>query len=493
MDQASVRNVGTCRPDVKGEVRAGGPCEEESTDAGHGGGTARSSGDNRETDSSKGAVLVSKRHGPTEDREEPVNVAKPFPIPKKLVWEAYLRVKAADGGPGVDGQTLDDFEDDLEDNLYKVWNRMSSGSYFPPPVKLVAIPKSDGRERRLGVPTVCDRIAQTVVKMVLEPIVDPQFHPDSYGYRPGRSAHDALGKARMRCWQYDWVLDLDIKEFFDTLDHGLVMRAVRRYTTCHWVLLYVERWLKAPLHKEDGTLEVRRSGTPQGGVISPLLANIFLHLAFDTWMVENHANVPFERYADDIVMHCRTKAQAEAVQRAVVQRLARCRLEAHPGKTKIVYCRDSNRHTQYPVVRFDFLGYSFKPRRARNRHGQLFMSFCPGVSDSAAKAMRQRMRRNWRIARRTDKSLTDLANLFNPTMRSWIAYYGRFYPSALASVFRPLDFALVRWAQRKYKKRFKGHKRRAAAWLQAIASRQPNLLAHWAVLGTGGGRPVGAV
>lgn len=414
-----------------------------------------------------------------------MEVAKPFHIPKKLVLEAYLRVKASDGGPGVDGQTVENFEEDLKGNLYRIWNRMSSGSYFPPPVKLVVIPKSDGRERRLGVPTVADRVAQNVVKMVLEPIVEPQFHRDSYGYRPNRSAHDAVARARERCWRYDWVLDLDIRAFFDTLDHQLVMRAVQRYTRCRWILLYVERWLNAPMRLEDGSLEERKSGTPQGGVVSPVLANIFMHLAFDAWMAESYPEVPFERYADDVVLHCRTEAQVRDVQRAVTQRLARCRLEAHPQKTKIVYCRDSNRRGQYPETRFDFLGYTFRPRRARNRAGELFTSFSPAVSDTAAKAMRRTMRRNWRIARRTDKSLSDLAHMFNPTMRSWIAYYGRFYRSALVPVFRPLNYALVNWAMRKYKKRFKGHKSRTWEWLLSAARRDPTLFAHWEILRTG--------
>ncbi|QDU69833.1 group II intron reverse transcriptase/maturase [Engelhardtia mirabilis] len=414
-----------------------------------------------------------------------MEVAKPFQIPKKLVWEAYLRVKSSDGGPGVDGQAIEDFEVDLKDNLYRLWNRMSSGSYFPPPVKLVAIPKGDGGERRLGVPTVADRVAQNVVKTVLDEVVEPQFHPDSYGYRPGRSAHDAMARARTRCWQFDWVLDLDIRAFLDSLDHHLVMRAVRRYTSSRWVLLYVERWLKAPLQLEDGSLEERDSGTPQGGVISPVLANIFLHLAFDTWMAERHPDVPFERYADDVVIHCRTEAQAMQVRRAIVQRLAHCRLEAHPAKTKIVYCRDSNRRGPYPRVSFDFLGYTFRQRRAHNRGGQLFLSFSLGVSDKAAKAMRQEMRRCWRVARRTDKSLIDLANMFNPSMRSWIAYYGAFHRSALVPVFRPLNYALVRWAQRKYRKRFRRCGRQPWRWLAGIARRDPTLFAHWAILRTG--------
>ena len=414
-----------------------------------------------------------------------MDVAKPFNIPKKLVWEAYLRVKASGGGPGVDGQTIEDFEVHLKDNLYRVWNRMSSGSYFPPPVKRVAIPKSDGRERRLGVPTVADRVAQNVVARVLDSVVEPQFHPDSYGYRRGRSAHDAVARARERCWRYDWVLDLDIRAFFDTLDHRLMMRAVQRYTRCRWVLLYVARWLHAPTQLEDGSLEERECGTPQGGVVSPVLANIFLHLAFDTWMADSHPDVPFERYADDVVIHCRTEAQAKEVQQAVTQRLARCRLEVHPAKTRIVYCRDSNRRGLYPEVSFDFLGYTFRPRRARNRGGQLFTSFSPAVSDTAAKVMRQTMRRHWRIVRRTDKSLTDLATMFNPTMRSWISYYGRFHRSALAPVFRPLNYALVCWAMRKYPKRFQGHKWRTWQWLLRAARREPTLFAHWELLRMG--------
>lgn len=485
LDQASMRNVGTCRPDAKERTRAGSPRKGASTDAGHRGGAACSSVEGWETGRSEGVASSSTKHGSTGTGRNPCGVAKPFHIPKRLVWESYLRVKASDGGPGVDGQTVEAFEENLKDNLYRIWNRMSSGSYFPPPVKLVVIPKSDGRERNLGVPTVADRIAQGVVKLVLEPMVEPSFHVDSYGYRPGRSAHDAIETARRRCWQLDWVLDLDIRAFFDTLDHDLVLRAVRRYTRCRWILLYVKRWLKAPMRLGDGSLEERRSGTPQGAVISPVLANIFLHLAFDTWMTERYPGVPFERYADDIAIHCRTEAQVREVQEAVTRRLAQCRLTVHPEKTKIVYCRDSNRKGRYPEVHFDFLGYTFKPRRARNRRGQLFTSFCPGVSEKAAKTMREMMRRNWRIARRTDKDLSDLARMFNPTLQSWISYYGRFYKSALVPVFRPLNSAIVRWAQRKYRKRLRGHKQRAWHWLKGIAQREPSLFAHWAILRTG--------
>ena len=408
-------------------------------------------------------------------------MAKPFEIPKQVVWEAYLRVKSAGGAPGVDGQTIEAFERNLKNNLYRIWNRMSSGTYFPPPVLRVAIPKRDGGTRKLGIPTVADRIAQTVVKMVLEPRVESHFHPDSYGYRPRKSAVDAVGRARERCWQFSWVLDLDIRAFFDSLDHDLMMRAVRKYTSSRWLILYIERWLRAPVQLEDGTLEPSRSGTPQGGVISPLLANIFLHLAIDAWMQRWFTGVPFERYADDVIVHCRTEQQAESVLLAVTQRLARCRLEVHPQKTKIVYCRDSNRTGRAREESFDFLGFTFRPRRARNRRGEYFASFSPAISGVAAKTIRQTMRRSWRIRRRTDKSLTDLANMFNPELRGWICYYGSYCRSALYPVFRPLDRALTRWAMRKFK-RFRGHQRRARKWLEGIARRDPRLFAHWYLL-----------
>jgi group II intron reverse transcriptase/maturase len=225
--------------------------------------------------------------------------AKPFDIPKREVWEAYKQVRANQGAAGVDGQSIADFEADLANNLYKLWNRLSSGSYFPPPVRRVDIPKGDGKTRPLGIPTVADRIAQTVVKRFLEPLVEPRFHDDSYGYRPGKSALDAVGAARRRCWRYAWVLDLDIKAFFDSIDRDLLMRAVRKHTDCPWALLYIERWLKAPVQTAEGSLIERERGTPQGGVVSPLLANLFLHYAYDTWMRRNHPGVRFERYADD--------------------------------------------------------------------------------------------------------------------------------------------------------------------------------------------------
>lgn len=405
--------------------------------------------------------------------------AKPFGISKREVWEAYKRVKVNQGAAGVDGQTIAQFDEDLSNNLYRIWNRMSSGSYVPPPVLRVDIPKGDGRTRPLGIPTVSDRIAQTVVQRYLEPKLEPVFHADSYGYRPGRSAHHALSVARQRCWQYDWVLDLDIKSFFDEIDWELLMRAVRKHTDCKWVLLYLERWLKAPVRMPDGTLVNREKGTPQGGVISPILANLFLHYAFDVWMTKNNPDIPFERYADDVICHCSSETQARLLRQALEARLAACKLELHPLKTKVAYCKDANRLGNYPEQRFDFLGYTFRPRRSMNRHGKLFVSFAPAVSDNAAKAMRQTMRR-WKLHHRSDLALVDVAQWARPVLLGWVQYYGHFRPSALRAALRTLDYFLVRWARQKYK-RFRKHKTRAWDWLQRIQARQPELFPQWAL------------
>lgn len=404
--------------------------------------------------------------------------AKPHDISKQVVWEAYKRVKANRGAAGVDGESLEAFEKDLKGNLYKIWNRMSSGSYFPPPVRLAEIPKGNGGLRPLGIPTVADRIAQTVAKMYLEPIVEPKFHPDSYGYRPGKSALDAAATARKRCWRADWVIDLDIVGFFDNLDHALVMRAVRHHTDNPWLLLYIERWLKAPLQRPDGTIVERMAGTPQGGVISPLLANIFMHHAFDDWMRRHCSATPFERYADDAIIHCMSEAQAKHVLEAVRQRLGRCGLELHPMKTKIVYCKDDDRRGEYERVAFDFLGYTFQPRRARNRWGTHFVSFLPAISNKAAKRIWATMR-GWRLAAtRNNQSLEALAELTDPYVRGWMNYYGRFYRSRCVQVLRRLNDALVRWACRKYK-RFRRRERAAAHWLGRIAKRDPKLFVLW--------------
>lgn len=419
---------------------------------------------------------------------EPKRQDKPFTISKWVVWDAFQRVKANKGAAGVDDQSIAEFEQDRDKHLYRIWNRLSSGSYFPPPVKAVEIPKAGGKGVRvLGVPTVADRVAQTVVRMHLEPRVEPVFHPDSYGYRPKKSALDAVGTCRQRCWRADWVIDMDIRAFFDTVPHDLVLKAVAHHLTAdqRWVLLYVQRWLTAPLQQPDGTLVSRDRGTPQGSAISPLLANLFMHYAFDAWMVREHSDIQFERYCDDVVVHCRSESQAHRVRDAIAARLTQVGLELHPDKTRVVYCKDADRRDDHEVTSFTFLGYEFRPRLAKSKTGHHFVSFLPAVSPAAMKAMGREIR-SWHLARRSDKSLDDLARMFNSIVQGWINYYGRFYRSRLLYFLRRLNRHLTRWACRKYR-RLKRRERRAMGWLAEIARRSPRLFAHWRL----GARPDG--
>jgi group II intron reverse transcriptase/maturase len=408
---------------------------------------------------------------------------KPFKIEKRRVYEAYQAVKSNKGAAGVDGQTIEQFEADLKGNLYKIWNRMSSGTYFPPPVRAVSIPKKSGGERILGVPTVSDRIAQMVVKQLIEPDLDPIFLPDSYGYRPRKSALDAVGVTRERCWKYDWVLEFDIRGLFDNIDHELLLRAVRKQVKCNWALIYIERWLKAPM-EQDGIRKERTLGTPQGGVISPILSNLFLHYTFDLWMKRTHPGLPWCRYADDGLVHCRTEQEAEALKAELRARLAECHLELHPTKTKIVYCRDGKRKGTYPNVKFDFLGYEFRPRRVSNpQNGRTFCGFTPAVSPSALKAMRETIR-DLNIRQQTQLPLADIADRLNPLLRGWIEYYGRYTPSALSTMLRYVNQTLLRWVMRKFK-RFKAHKVRASHFLQKLARDDTGHFVHWRVGMTG--------
>ncbi len=407
-------------------------------------------------------------------------MAKTFNINKYEVWNAYLAVKANKGSAGIDGQTMEDFESNLKNNLYKIWNRLSSGSYFPPPVHRVEIPKSNGELRPLGIPTISDRIAQMVIKNRLEPIVEPSFHDDSYGYRPGKSALDAIATARKRCWRDDWVLDMDIKGFFDMLDHKLVMRAVSRYTQCKWTLLYIERWLKADVIISSGESVRRTRGTPQGGVISPLLANIFLHLGFDKWMQEKFPCIHFERYADDIVVHCRSQKQLKFVEKEIRARFLKCKLELCPEKTKIVYCKDSNRSGTYPVESFDFLGYTFRPRSTRCANGKFFVSFSPAVSRKALKAMRLKAKEHPILKRSFSQSVEQLAKAINPMIQGWINYYARFVGSSMSIIYDYINEKIIHWAMRKYK-HLQRRKWRAGKWLRDLYSKNPTLFAHWRV------------
>lgn len=403
-------------------------------------------------------------------------MTKSFDIPKRLVWEAFQRVKSNGGSAGVDQESIEEFERKLGDNLYRLWNRMGAGSYFPPPVRAVPIPKKSGGMRILGVPTVADRVAQTVVKMVLEPMLEPVFDRDSFGYRPGRSALDAVALVRRRSWEYDWVVEFD-KGLFDNIDHELLMRAVRKHCNVPWVLLYVERWLKAPIAMEDGWQLARNRGTPQGGVVSPLLANLFLHYTLDAWMRRELRSVLFCRYADDGVIHCRSEVQAQLVFSKLKARLCECGLELHPEKTRIVYCQDVNRTGRYPNVKFTFLGYTFQPRKALDKYGRVYVNFSPAVSRDAMKAMRQTVR-GWHLQLKCDKELADLSNMVNPVLRGWANYYGRFRPSALKRLWWHVNDYLVRWLQRKYKRLARGVTR-AARSLGRLAEQAPRSFVHW--------------
>lgn len=393
------------------------------------------------------------------------------------VKRAYELVRENKGAAGIDGQSLEEFGENLEDNLYKIWNRMSSGSYFPPPVKAVEIPKKNGGKRTLGIPTVADRIAQMVVKMYFEPEVEPYFCQDSYGYRPGRSALDAIAVTRQRCWKYNWVLEFDIKALFDTIDHELLMKAVTKHTNCKWVILYITRWLKSPFQTAEGKVIERRAGTPQGGVISPVLANLFLHYAFDKWMERNNPLNPWARYADDGIIHCRTKEEAQILLENLNQRFEECGLELHPEKTRIIYCKDDKRTGDYQEISFDFLGYTFRPRSAQSKTGERFLNFLPAVSNKASKAMRKTMRL-WRMIWKTGDELTGIAEKVNPVVRGWINYYGKYYKSAIYPILRQLNWKLSTWIARKYK-RVNGRQRRAKLWLANIAKRNPELFVHW--------------
>lgn len=403
---------------------------------------------------------------------------KSFNIPKKLFVEAYNKVKANGGAAGIDEETLQDFEKDLKDNLYKLWNRMSSGSYFPAAVKAVGIPKKTGGERILGIPTVRDRIAQMVVKLVFEPKVEEIFLPDSYGYRPNKTALDAIGVTRQRCWETDWVLEFDIKGLFDNISHELMMKAVRKHTQEPWEILYIERWLKAPMQMPDGKLVERTCGTPQGGVISPVLSNLFLHYVFDAWMGRNHAEKKWCRYADDGLVHCKTQQQAEEMLQELDKRFKECGLTMHPEKTKIVYCQDGRRRKEYPNKSFDFLGYTFRGRRCQNKERKnVYRGFTPAVSKASIKSMRAKTKGS-KVRKRTELSLDEIAKWQNPILQGWVNYYGRYGRSALYPVWRHFNQTLVAWAMKKYK-RLAGRKTRAVKFLERIFEKQKHLFAHW--------------
>ncbi|WP_374699355.1 group II intron reverse transcriptase/maturase [Wolbachia endosymbiont (group A) of Limnophora tigrina] len=411
-----------------------------------------------------------------------MNKTKSFDIPKQLIWRAYKQVSKNKGAAGVDEVSITKFEENLKDNLYKLWNRMSSGSYFPEPVKAVAIPKDTGGQRILCVPSVFDRIAQTAATMYLEPLVEPKFHEDSYGYRPNKSALDAIYTARKRCWKNDWTVDLDISGFFDNLDHDLALQAIKKHTDCKWVILYVERWMKAPIQQADGSRVTRDKGVPQGGSISPIISSIFMHHAFDMWMKQNYPTVPFERYVDDAIVHCRTKRQAGFMKVMIEERLAKCKLKLHPEKTQIVYSKDDDRKEQFPKQSFDFLGYTFRPRVAKNKMRNYFISFLPAISNKAKKKIKKTIK-SWRIHRITWTTLEEISKKIDPIVRGWFQYYGRFYKSEMYPSLRNIERYLIRWVRTKYKK-LRDHGRLAKQFLGKVRKRSPSIFYHW-TLGLG--------
>ncbi|WP_233562295.1 MULTISPECIES: group II intron reverse transcriptase/maturase [Bacteroides] len=391
--------------------------------------------------------------------------------------EAYKRVKANRGTSGIDDVTIADFESDLKGNLYKIWNRMCSGSYLPPAVKLVEIPKSNGGKRPLGIPTVGDRVAQMVVVMTIEPEIEPHFHEDSYAYRPKKSALDAVEKAKDRCYTFHWVLDLDIKGFFDNIDHELLIRALERHVKCKWAMMYIKRWLSVPYQLKDGTQVERTKGVPQGSVVGPILANLFLHYTFDEWMRRNHSNISFERYADDTICHCVSQKQAEFIHRAIKKRFAECKLELNEEKTKIVYCKRNHRNIEYECIQFDFLGYTFRPRRSIDTHGEVFLNFSPAVSKKARTKIWETIR-DWNQKYWVQMKLEDIAKQINPIIQGWINYYGKFNPGVLKEVLKRINLKLSRWIRDKFKG-FRKFKTQAIHRLGDIALKNPDLFAHW--------------
>ena len=404
---------------------------------------------------------------------------KVYQISKHLVWDSYLQIKANGGSAGIDNIDLKSYEENVESNLYKLWNRMSSGSYIPKPVKLVKIPKSNGGKRPLGIPTIEDRIAQMVVVKTIEGRLEKIFHEDSYGYRHGKSAHNAVEMARRRCWEYDWVLDMDISKFFDTIDHDLLMRAVKKHVTEKWALLYITRWLKVPYQLKDGQLVERIMGVPQGSVIGPVLANLFLHYTFDKWMDINFPRVKFERYADDTICHCTTEKQAKFMFYQIRDRFEQCKLKLNEEKTKIVFCKSD---LSFPgedsdKVTFDFLGFTFRPRSAVDpRTNSTFVGFLPAIGKKSIKKVNDTIR-EWTKRRQTRAKIDEIADMINPSIQGWINYYGKFYPSMLKKTLKRVNQFLFRWAKGKYKSL--KNKRNAIKWICNVAARDTALFAHW--------------
>lgn len=463
----------------KGEDTSGDHHKIESTEARYWDGAARSSDEASVMEvERRGSIKQLESQSQLRKQEEDRDQAKPFDIDKWLFVEAYNRVKANAGSAGIDQQTLEDFDRDRKNNLYKLWNRMSSGSYMPPPVRAVTIAKKSGGKRVLGIATVSDRIAQMVVKLQFEPEVEPHFLSDSYGYRPYKSAIQAIGVTRKRCWRYPWVLEFDIRGLFDNISHELLLKAVDRHTENPWVKLFIRRWLTVPMVYADGQKVERNKGIPQGGVVSPVLSNLFMHYAFDYWISRNFPTIKWCRYADDGLLHCSSQKQARYLLNKLRQRMKECGLELHSEKTRIVYCQDHRRVENHANTSFDFLGYTFTKRVVKGRSGELFLGFCPGISQPSIQKIIKQVR-EWRIGQRTDVSIVNIADFINPYLRGWWNYYGRYYRSLMYRISRYVNQRLVRWAMRKYK-HLRG-KKNTIAMLERLMKARPKLFAHWSM------------
>lgn len=411
-----------------------------------------------------------------EKQRPPGRAEKPFDVSKEEVFRAWKKVRQAKGAPGADGVTVAEFEENLKDNLYRVWNRMASGTWFPPPVRAVEIPKADGGIRVLGVPTVADRIAQTVAAARIGAVVDPLFSDDSYGYREGRSGLEAVGTCRERCWKYGWVLDLDVSRFFDSVSWDLMTAAVEAQDVPRWVVLYVRRWLAAPVVMPDGSTAVREAGTPQGSSVSPVLANLFMHYAFDVWMKAEFPDCPFERYADDAVVHCRTLARTREVRDALEKRMEQVGLRLHPEKTKVVYCKDRKRSRPWDgPTSFDFLGYTFRARPCMGKNG-VFNGFSPAISNRNKQRISAEIR-SWNLHRLVNLTEGELSAMISPRIRGWMNYYGRYYRSELYPLLSLVNYRIQKWVRNKYK-RLRPVKKMLAAW-ERVTTRHPRLFPHW--------------
>ena len=407
-----------------------------------------------------------------------VHVARTVPIEFKQVVDAYQKVKRGGKAAGIDGESWKDFDKKLQDNLYVIWNRLASGSYYPSAVREVEILKKDGKPRKLGIPTLRDRIAQEVVRKYMEQHIDQHFHTNSYGYRPLKSAKQAIEAVRKNCKERDWVIDLDISKFFDEIRHELMLKAVEHLIEEKWVSMYVKRWLEMKIVNKAGEERARGGiGTPQGGVISPLLANLYLHYALDKWLEKNHSENDFVRYADDMVIHCKSKEEAESLLQAIKARLSAVALRLNEQKTRIVYCKDYRRTESHKEEQFGFLGFSYRARKSQSKHNRhkSYMAFTAEISKDNQKKITAAIKTivNWQ---NTEQEISAIAEKLNNRLRGWINYFGLYGKGELRKTMMRLEKRLLKWTKKKYKETAT---REAIKKLTVIRKENPRMFYHW--------------